>query len=99
MSQRDIRLALRARQDLKNIARYGDRNFAARQSDTYRQRLEKQFAAIAENPYRFPAVDHIRPGFRRAVMQSHAIYFKVAEDHVLIIRVLRQEDTGGALPQ
>jgi plasmid stabilization system protein ParE len=37
-------------------------------------------------------VDEIRPGYRRSAFGAHAIYYRVADAHIEIMRVLGRED-------
>ena len=86
-----------AEEDLTEIARYGDENFGVIQSDKYRDQLKQRFLVIAEKPKLFPAVDHIRIGYRRSVIGSHTIYYRIANDGVEIVRVLGRQDISKVL--
>lgn len=90
MSQ--YRLSILAKSDLIEIARYTDERFGIEQSNIYRDRLKKRFELIAEQPLLFPAVDHIREGYRRTVCGQHSIYYRLSDSHVEIMRVLGQQD-------
>lgn len=89
------RLSNEARSDLISIARYGDEHFGAAQSDRYRDRLIRHFELLAEQPLLFPAVAHIRPGYRRSVCGAHAVYFRVTTTGVEIMRLIGRQDFGG----
>ena len=82
-------LAGAADEDLLGIARYGGVNFGPEASDAYRERLKVHFSRLAENPYLYPAVDHIKHGVRRSLCGVHVIYYRVADDGVEIMRILR----------
>lgn len=82
--------------DLIAIASYGDTHFGIAQSDRYRERLNKRFSILAEQPQLYPAVDHIRPGYRRSVCGIHSIYYRVAENGVEIVRILKHQGLGDA---
>jgi toxin ParE1/3/4 len=47
---------------------------------------------LAENPRLWPAVDHIRPGYRRSVYGRHSIYYRIDPDAIVIVRILGQQD-------
>lgn len=81
-----------AKEDLISIAQYGDENFGVVQSDYYRDQLKRRFLVIAERPLFFPAVDHIRAGYRRSVCGVHSIYYRVGGDGVEIIRIIGRQD-------
>lgn len=86
------RLSNLAKQDLIEIAKYGDQNFGVEQSDQYRDRLQNRFQLLAEQPLLFPAVDHIHAGYRRSVCGKHSIYYRIKDDVIEIMRILGQQD-------
>ena len=92
------RLSDAARLDLMDIAAYGDQNWGRSQSDSYRERLKQRFELLANEPMLYQAVDHIQEGYRRSVCGAHSIYYRVSDDGVDIMRVLRSQDTSGELP-
>jgi toxin ParE1/3/4 len=92
----NYRLSEAAKEDLIIIAQYGDENFGVVQSDHYRDQLKRRFLVIAERPLFFPAVDHIRSGYRRSVCGAHSIYYRVESDYVEIIRIIGRQDINKA---
>ncbi len=91
---RNYRLSKKAEIDLLEIAIHGDKEFGKTQSDKYRDKLKKQFLIIGSHPLRYPAVDHIRVGYRRSVCGVHSIYYKIGDDGVSeIVRILRNQHT------
>ena len=46
-------------------------------ADQYQRAFHERFEAIAASPLRYPAVDHIREGYRRSVLGSDSIYFRI----------------------
>lgn len=93
----DYRLSEAAKEDLIVIALNGDAHFGISQSDRYRDKLKKRFAVIADTPLLYPAVDHIREGYRRSVCGVHSIYYRIDNEGVEIMRVLGRQDPGMAL--
>ncbi len=91
------RLTAEARSDLREIAGLGIERFGEHQAERYAAALETAFHRIAINPLAYQAVDDVRSGYRRAVYQSHSIYYVTDEGGVLIVRVLGQQDTGTSL--
>ncbi len=67
-------------------------NFGLERADRYFDGLFARFDQIAEQPLRYPAVDEIRPGYRRSMYGAHSIYYRVGDDRVDIMRVLGRED-------
>jgi toxin ParE1/3/4 len=45
----------------------------------------------------YPAVDHIRVGYRRSVCGVHAIYYRLDSEGVEIVRILKNQDVSQAL--
>jgi len=81
-----------AKEDLIRIAQYGNEYFGVTQSDHYRDQLKRRFLIIAERPLFFPAVDHIRVGYRRSVCGAHSIYYRIEGDSIEIIRIIGRQD-------
>ncbi|MDA0740267.1 MAG: type II toxin-antitoxin system RelE/ParE family toxin [Nitrospirae bacterium] len=86
-------LSQSAEEDLLGIADYGDEHFGIAQSDRYRELLKQRFSLLAEQPYLFPAVDHIQAGYHRSVCGVHSIYYRINGHDVEIMRVLGRQDT------
>ena len=95
----EYRLTQAAENDLIGIALYGDERFGEDQSNRYRDQLKQHFARLAQNPRLYPAVDHIRAGYRRSVCGAHAIYYRVQSRDVMIVRILGRQDVQRALPE
>ncbi len=93
----DYRLSEAAKQDLILVAQYGDEHFGIDQSDRYRDQLKKRFLLLAKHPERYPAVDHIRTGYRRSVCGVHSIYYRVERNGVAIMRILSRQDSDKEL--
>jgi toxin ParE1/3/4 len=94
----NYRLTKAAEFDIEDIAFFGIQRFGLTQAQDYHRGLKTQFEAIAANPMHYQAVDHIRAGYRRCVFGSHSIYYTVHADGILIIRILRSQDTIKHLP-
>ena len=86
------RLAKAAEEDLIGIAIFGDEHFGITQSNRYRDQLERRFTALAEQPLQYPAVDHLREGYRRSVCGVRSIFFRIDGKVGKIIRILRNQD-------
>jgi len=85
-------LSRRADRDVARLYRYGIGTFGLAQADRYFDGLWEHFRQIAATPELYPAVEHIRPGYRRSVYGVHAVYYRVLEGGVRIERVLGRED-------
>jgi toxin ParE1/3/4 len=68
-------------------------------ADQYYDGLLARFDKIAESPQLWPAVDHIRAGYRRSVYVAHSIYYRIEATGVLIVCVLGREHPATSLPE
>ncbi len=92
----DYRLAQSAKEDLIAIAHYGDHRYGVEQSNRYRDQIKQPFSVLASQPLLYPAVDHIRSGYRRSVCGVHSIYYRVEGGTVEIMRILKHQDSARA---
>nr|WP_324258593.1 type II toxin-antitoxin system RelE/ParE family toxin [Cellvibrio fontiphilus] len=90
------RISHEASMDLARIYWRGQREFGELQAERYYQLLIERFERISEEPLAFPAVDHIREGYRRSVCGADSIYYRInmQGDSVEIMRVLGRQDTA-----
>ncbi|WP_413468772.1 type II toxin-antitoxin system RelE/ParE family toxin [Marinobacter sp.] len=93
------RLGRQADEDFESIYVYGVLTFGLEQAEACTEGLERRFEQIATEPLLYPAIDHVRPGYRRTVYGSHAVYYRLHDDIVLIVRILRSQDVVIALPE
>lgn len=91
------RLTEDAKDDLRRIYRYGVKKFGETQADLYYDALFMRFEEIADNPYLYQAVDHIRKGYRRSVCGVDSIYYRVVDEVVEIISILGRQDFDNLL--
>jgi len=91
------RLSKRADEDFESIYIYGVLTFGLEQAEAYTAGMEIRFEQLANQPRLYPAIDHVRPGYRLSVYGSHAIYYRIADNEVLIVRILRNQDVSAAL--
>ena len=90
------KLTIAAAEDFENIFDYGIDTFGLVQALQYQSDMKQRFDELAEQPKLYPAVEHIRSGYRRSVFGSHSIYYRVESDHVVIIRILGRQDLAKA---
>jgi toxin ParE1/3/4 len=88
-----------AEDHLTLIHEYGLDLWGEKAADGYYNALFTRFEQIAERPNSYPAVDHVRKGYRRSVYGVHSIYYRVADDDttVEIIAILRSQDADETL--
>jgi toxin ParE1/3/4 len=58
------------------------------QANRYTDVLTAAFELLAASPKIAPACDDIRPGYRRRGVERHVIYFRIAAEEIVIMRVL-----------
>lgn len=93
-------LSDKAKNALIEIAVYGYQNYTAERCEAYRDALEKRFEDIAEFPLLYPAVDEVRAGYRKSVVEKHAIYYRLSVKPgyaVDIMHILGSQDRNTAL--
>ena len=81
-------LSKAAKADLGRIYSYGYQTFGETRADAYFAAFFDVFSRIAQTPLSFPSVDHIRPGYRRAVCGVDSIYFRQNGEVVEIMAIL-----------
>lgn len=86
MSQ--YKLSRLAGRDIEDIWDYTVSEWSINQAEKYTDGLFWCFDSIADGEIQGKAVDHVRPGYKKASYGKHIIFFKNAGDIVEIIRVL-----------
>ena len=81
-----------ALEDIGRIAEYGYDLFGENAARNYAAGLKTKCYSIADAPLQHQAVDDLRSGYRRGLYKAHAIYFRVTDDAVEIMRILHSED-------
>lgn len=79
-----------AEEDLNGIYVYTYKRFGPEQADSYNELLIRCVERIAETPAIGRTTENITANYLRYNCQSHAIFYEVLDDGVLIIRVLHQ---------
>ena len=84
---KEIRLRPAAERDVAGIREYTRRTWGAEQASRYLQGLGRRFQDIGRGVAIWRQSER---NTRCARYRSHLIYFRVAETHVLIVRVLHE---------
>lgn len=95
MTKLTLRITQVAGQDLDDLYSEGFTTWGEGQADRYYEGLPKRFERICENPMMYPAVDHIREGYRRSVYEKHSVYFAIVGETVEIRAVVKYQDVDG----
>lgn len=82
------RLTRKAAEDIADIYREGNHQFAPRQADAYHNLLEKTFRFLAENPLALRKREELSPAVRIHPVQSHLVIYQLDDDgDILVIRI------------
>ena len=84
----ELRLSRRAETDLAEIADYTIREFGIDQARRYRDQFQACFRSLLDNPLLGSSAGEVAPGLRRIRQQAHVVFYRVEQDHLLIVRVL-----------
>ena len=84
----EFRLSPRAQRDLEGIFAYTAQHWGIEQAERYDQRIEAVCRELAFAPEIAPRCDDLRKGYRRWNVASHAIFFRVTERGIAIMRIL-----------
>lgn len=77
--------------DIREILESSNRLFGQQQTEKYLQSLEHCFELLDSNPELGLKADHIIPGLRKHLHRSHAIFYKIKNEKILIIRMLHKK--------
>jgi toxin ParE1/3/4 len=93
----NYRLSEEAKEDLIRIYQYGVKRFGMSQADRYFEIFFNCFEMIAERPFFFESIDHIKAGYRRCVCGSDSIYFRINQEIVEIMAIVGRQDLSKIL--
>lgn len=79
-----------ARRDLKSIARYTEKEWGAARKTRYLAAIRECFAELLRHPALGASREDIDPAYRSLPVGRHAIFYRVAGDDIIILRVLHQ---------
>jgi toxin ParE1/3/4 len=84
----DLTIRPRARRDLREIWQYTRRTWSRQQADHYISNLKTEMEKLRKRPSLGRARDDLSPGLLRKIAERHAIYYRVRDDRLLVVRVL-----------
>ena len=93
----EVRLSQLAKEDLRRIYYYGVEHFGQQQANSYFYAFFTMFDSIAENPFLYQSVDHIRPGYHRCTCGADHIYYRIQGNYIDIMAILGSQDGQGWL--
>ncbi len=84
-----FQLTVRAKEDLKNIARYTKETWGIKQRDIYLKQIDDIFQVISEAPDKGRACDEIRENYYKFSVGKHVIFYRqLTKKAVQIVRIL-----------
>ncbi|MFT6201968.1 MAG: toxin ParE1/3/4 [Candidatus Endobugula sp.] len=86
------KLSQDAKSDLKRIYRRGVLEFGEERADKYFDAFFIRFEEIAENPFQYQLVEHIKEGYRRSPCGSDNIYYLINGDITEIMNIIGKQD-------
>lgn len=91
------KLSNTAKEDLIRIHQYGVQQFGMAQADKYFETFFEYFDIIAQQPYSFESIDHIKKGYKRCACGSDSIYYKLNDDFVEIMAIIGSQDLNNII--
>lgn len=86
-----FRISEKALEDLENIWLYTLESWSAEQADRYYNLLIDECEYVSNHFESGKSYDFIKKGYKAAIVKSHLIFYRSAEDGVVeIIRILHQ---------
>lgn len=86
----EYRFSPAAQRDLDEIFDYTVHEWGVERAARHTMEIERARARLAQAPGLAQESDYIRPGYRRAAVARHVIYFRVEDYGIAIIRILHQ---------
>lgn len=79
-----------ARADLDDIFEYTHDLWGAAQAVRYLRDIQATCESLISGHAAGQSAEHVRTGYRKSVSGSHMIYFRVADERLIVIRILHQ---------
>ena len=85
-------LSYKAKEDLKNIARYTNQKWGTQKRNQYIKALDECFQQLANNPLLAINAELINKGYYKYIKNSHVIYFiRKSKTHIRVTRILHKK--------
>ncbi len=98
-SSRKVRLAIDARNDLRDLLQQSLETWGRSQRDAYRSTILRRFAELANYPQLGRARDDLFPDCRGLPIRQHIVYYAVSDAEIAVLRILheRRDPTGAVV--
>ena len=84
-------LSPRAQADLASVWDYSAERWGEGQAETYVRSIQAAIQTVSADPRRARPCDEIRAGYRRFVVGSHILFYRVVDGGVVdVVRILHQ---------
>ncbi len=87
----EIRLSIKAKDDLAHIFDYGRKEFVDLVATNYLAKLRHSMSLIEQHPHIASLQPELGDNIRLHAIGTHVILYTITELHILIIRILRAE--------
>jgi toxin ParE1/3/4 len=81
----------KAETDLIGIWIYTCGEWGIDQADSYLDQLEAGMTQLINHPSLGTNYAHVFPGYRRLQVEHHAVFYRVLEPEILVVRVLHED--------
>lgn len=88
-------VSVEAQSDVRDIYAYSLRHWGHRRADDYIDHLRERMTALAAGELPGKAADEVRPGLRRQLAGSHAIWCRAEGGGLRVVRVLHLSRDAG----
>ncbi|MDZ7790983.1 MAG: type II toxin-antitoxin system RelE/ParE family toxin [Xanthomonadales bacterium] len=88
MTSHQLVIAPAAKSDLREIYRYGLRQWGQAQAETYLANVKNQFWLLTQQPLMGAERPEVLTDARSLSIESHTVFYRVTANRVEIIRVL-----------
>ena len=86
-----LRVTPKAESDLIGIWVYTCDEWGVDQADKYVDELDEGMKQLIHHPSLGADYSHVLPGYRRLQVEPHAVFYKVLETELLVVRVLHED--------
>ena len=88
----NFKLTVKAKEDLKNIAKFTEKTWNKKQRNSYLKQFDNTFKLISNTPGIGKDCDFIKEGYLKYPQGSHIIFYKkVSADEILVVRILHKQ--------
>ena len=88
----NYKISEEAETDLERIWFYGLETWGLELADQYHAAFFEHFEHLAEQPFLYPSVDDLRPGYRRSICGKDSVFYRMVGETVEIMAILGHQD-------